>query len=60
MSEASKISQGGVIGDTLASTVWMNVAPPRVEFRTWPWKNSSSYSAEELVRTFKSIPVLFP
>ena len=35
--EASKISQGqgGAVVDTLAPTVWMHIAPPRVEFMTW-------------------------
>ena len=35
LSEACKISQGGVIVDTLTPTVWMNIAPPRVEFMVW-------------------------
>jgi len=34
-SEACKINQGGVLVDTLAPTVWMNIAPPKVEFMLW-------------------------
>ena len=32
----------------------------RIAMWSKAWKDSFSYSAEELVRNFKSIPVLFP
>ena len=33
--EANKLSRGSVAVDSLASTFWMKIAPPKVEFMTW-------------------------
>jgi len=33
--EANKLSRGSVAVDSLASTFWMKIAPPKVKFMTW-------------------------
>ena len=35
VAEACKLRNENVVVDNLASTVWMNIAPPKVEFMTW-------------------------
>jgi len=35
IAEANTLNRGSVAVDNLASTVWMKIAPPKVEFMTW-------------------------
>jgi len=50
MTEVGKVNQRNVIVDNLASTVWMKVAPPKVEFMTWLALLGKLNTREMLVR----------
>jgi len=50
VTEAGKISNGNVAVDNLTSTVWMNVAPPKVEFMAWLALLGKLNTREMLVR----------
>ena len=50
MAEVEKLTQVNAEVDNLASTVWMNVAPPKVEFMTWLALLGKLNTKEMLVR----------